>query len=145
MAVQYATKKAQSVEELAEVIVQPEVVDEYATISAKLAKRQENLKPLVKQVSDLEKGIIGATDEVLDPGSKVTLAGIKFNLDLGAQGQRTALTDIEKVFEMLGFETFMKVAKVSVTDLKSYLNPDQLAEVTESKFSIKRRVKIVKL
>ena len=79
------------------------------------------------------------------PASKVTLAGIKFNLDLGAQGKRTALTDIEKVFEMLGFETFMKVAKVSVADLKSYLNPDQLASVTEVKFGTKRRVKIVKL
>ncbi len=145
MAVQYATKKAQSAEELVEIIVQPEVVDEYATLSTKLKKRQENLKPLAKQVSDLEKGIIGATDEVLDPSVKATLAGIKFNLDLGAQGQRTSLTDIEKVFELLGFETFMKVAKVNVVDLKAYLNPDQLAEVTVSEFAIKRRVKIVKL
>lgn len=145
MAVKFVTKKAVSTEELAECIIQPEVVDEYATLSVKLKKRQENLAPLAKQVGDLEKGIIAATDEVLDAESKATLPGIDFELQLGAQGQRTSLTDIEKVFEFLGFETFMKVAKVSVSDLKSYLNPDQLAEVTESKFAIKRRVKIVKL
>ena len=145
MTVVFVGKKATSVEELADVIVQPEVVDEYATLKAKLTKRQDNLKPLVKQVGDLEKGIVGATDEVLDPGIEVTLPGINFELQLGAQGQKTALTDIEKVFELLGFETFMKVAKINVADLKAYLNPDQLAEVTESKFGIKRRVKIEKL
>ena len=146
MAVKFVEKKAQSAEALADSIVQPEVVDEYATLKNKLTKRQDNLKPLAKQVSDLEKGILGATDEVLDPSVKVTIPGEAFELELGAKGQKTILTDVDKVFEILGFETFMKVAKVSVSDLKSYLNPDQLEEVTEIKAgAIKRRVKIVKL
>jgi len=145
MAVKIIAKKSKSAEAVVDSIVQPEVIDEYATLSAKLKKRQENLKPLTKQVGDLEKGIVGATDTVLEPDVKITLPGIDYELELGPQGQRIELVNPEKVFEILGFDLFMKLAKISAADLKSYLNPDQFAEVTVSKFAIKRRVKVVKL
>lgn len=145
MAVKIVSAKAKTAEALADSIVQPEVVDEYATLSAKLKKATDKMAPLAKQVSDLQTVIIGAADSVLAPEVKVTLPGIDYELQLGAQGKKMELVDAEAAFEMLEFDLFLKLAKISVANLKAYLNPDQLAKVTESKFKIKRRVKIVKL
>ena len=111
MAVKIVSAKAKTAEALVDSIVQPEVVDEYATLSAKLSKAKEKLAPLAKQVLELEKGIIGATDSVLAPEVKVTLPGIDYELQLGAQGKRMELIDAEAAFEMLEFDLFLKLAK----------------------------------
>lgn len=136
------TKLATADQLVSEEIVLPETVDEYGKLKSTLAKRQEKLAPLVKQVAALEKGIIGAVDEVLEPSEKITLSGSEYELQLAAQGKRTELSDTERLFEILGLELFLKLATVKVADLKSYLNPDQLVEVTSSSYAIKRRVKL---
>lgn len=126
-------------------VVKPEVVDEFAKARIKLTKAQDKLKPLTKQVSDLEKGLIGAVDEILDPSVKFVLVGNEYEVPLSAQGQRTELADADKAAFFLGDELFMKLAKVSVTDLKAYLTPEQLAQVMVTSYKIKRRVKVEKL
>lgn len=136
------TKLATADQLVSEEIVLPETVDEYGKLKSTLVKRQEKLAPLVKQVAALEKGIIGAVDEVLEPSEKISLTGSEYEVQLAAQGKRTELSDTERLFEILGLELFLKLATVKVADLKSYLNPDQLVEVTSSSYAIKRRVKL---
>lgn len=136
------TKLATADQLVSEEIVLPETVDEYGTLKTRLVKRQEKLAPLVKQVAALEKGIIGAVDSVLEPSEKISLTGSEYELQLAAQGKRTELSDTERLFEILGLDLFLKVATVKVADLKAYLNPDQLAEVTSSSYAIKRRMKL---
>ena len=136
-------KQAETLDSAA--IVKPEAVDEFGRLHTKLAKAQEKLKPLVKQVGELEKGLIGAVDAVLDPSTKFVLVGEDFEVPLSAQGKRTELANADLAAELLGDKLFMMLAKVSVADLKAYLTPDQLEQVMETSYKIKRRVKVEKL
>lgn len=143
MAVTIVKPKAKQVakEDLAQVVT-PELVDEYASKKSKLDKKTAKIAPLKKEVDKLEKGILGAVDEVIHPSNPIDLSGIESELKIGKQGLRTELSDAEAVFDILGAEVFFKLAKISTTDLKAYLTPDQLKEVTISKYAIKRRIKI---
>lgn len=143
MAVQIVKPKVKVVSKFdAAQIVLPETVDEYAKLKAKLDKKNEKIAPLAKEVAALEKSIIGAVDEVVDPSVSIDLQGNENELKLGPKGQRTSLSEAEKVYDMVGSELFFKLATIKVTDLKSYLTPDQLEEVTKSSYVIKRRVKV---
>lgn len=143
MAVTIVKPKAKSEEQVDSAqIVQPEVIDEYASLRTKLDKKKDKLKPLEKKVGSLEKGILGAVDAVLDPSASIDLQGEENELKVGPQGQRAELVDTEKAMDILGQELFLKLAKISMTDLKAYMTPEQISEVTESKYAIKRRVKV---
>jgi len=123
-------------------IVSPETVDEYANLKAKLDKKQEKLAPLVKEVTSLEKGILGAVDEVVDPGTPLDLQGYENELKIGPKGERTSISDIEGILDIMGMETFLKLCTVSTTNLKKYLTPEQVEAVTKTSYAIKRRMKV---
>lgn len=126
-------------------LVTAELVDEFAKLSGKLAKKQDKIAPLVKAVAAMEKGILAAVDEVLDPSQPVNLVGDENELQVGAQGQRTSITNMALAVDLLGEELFLKLAKITMKDLQAYLTPEQLEQVTEKKYATKRRVKIAKL
>lgn len=136
------TKLATAEQLVSEEIVLPETVDEYGTLKTKLTKKQDKIAPLAKQVATLEKGMIGAVDAVLQPAEKISLMGSEYEVKLAAQGKRTELSDAEKLLEIVGLELFLKLVSVKVADLKAYLTPDQLAQVTTSSYAIKRRMKL---
>ena len=143
MSVTIVKPKAKVIDKVvASQIVSPETVEEYASLKAKLDRKQEKIAPLAKEVATLEKGILGAVDEVVDPGTPLELQGFENELKIGAQGQKVALTDIEACKDILGEETFMALATISVANLKKYLTPEQLEAVTESSYAIKRRLKV---
>ena len=145
MAVQVVTKKAK-VTDVSKVdvteIVLPEVVDDFGTQALKLAKKKEKLAPLEKAVTAAEKEILNSVDEVFDEATDVTLFGEEFDLVIGPKGQRTTLVDTLKAAEMLGEDLFLKLATISITNLKKYLTPEQVEAVTETKYATKRRVKV---
>ncbi len=143
MAVVIVKPKAKTIDKaMSAQIVTPEVVDEYAAKKAKLEKKLEKLAPLTKKVDNLAKGILGAVDEVVDPSVPVDLQGYENELKIGAQGEKVAITEIELIVEMLGMGTFLKLATVSTTNLKKYLTPEQLEQVTKKSYAIKRRMKV---
>ena len=143
MAVTIVKPKAKVIDKVvASQIVSAETIEEYVALRAKLDKKQAKLAPLVKEVASLEKGILGAVDEMVDPGTSLELQGFENELKIGAQGTRVSLTDIETCRDHLGEEVFLKLATISVANLKKYLTPEQLDEVTESSYSIKRRMKV---
>ena len=143
MSVTIVKPKAKVIDKvIASQIVSPETVDEYADLRAKLDKKQEKLAPLVKEVASLEKGILGAVDEVVDPGTPLNLTGYENELVIGAKGEKVAITEIGFIVDMLGMDTFLKLATVSTTNLKKYLTPEQLEEVTKKSYAIKRRMKV---
>ncbi len=127
---------------VAATIVSPETVDEYANIKAKLAKKQEKLAPLVKEVASLEKGILGAVDEVVDPGTPLDLQGYENELKIGAQGEKITLDEVGIVRDLLGDDVFMNLVTISTANLKKYLTPEQLDLVTSKSYAIKRRMKV---
>lgn len=143
MAVTIVKPKAKVIDKVvASQIVSPETVDEYANLKAKLTKKQEKLAPLVKEVASLEKGILGAVDEVVDPGTPLDLQGYENELKVGAQGEKIALTEIGLLVDAIGMDTFLKIATVSTANLKKYLTPEQMELVTTKSYAIKRRMKV---
>ena len=56
-------------------IITAELVDEFATLSAKLQKQLEKIKPLQNSVTVMEIGILVAVDEVVDPRQKSNQTG----------------------------------------------------------------------
>jgi hypothetical protein len=123
-------------------IVSPETVDEYAELKAKLDKKNEKIAPLAKEVAALEKGILGAVDEVVDPSVPLDLQGYENELKIGAKGEKISLSDIEAVRDILGEETFMKLATITITNAKKYMTPEQLESVSSKSYAIKRRMKV---
>jgi hypothetical protein len=143
MAVTMVKPKAKVIDKVvASQIVSPETVDEYASLKAKLDKKNEKIAPLANAVSSLEKAILNAVDEVVDASVAFTLPGYDHELKLGPKGKRASITNMELAVDMLGQELFLKLAKITMEDLKAYLTPDQLAQVIKSEYTTKRRVKI---
>lgn len=143
MSVTIVKPKAKVIDKVvASQIVSPETVDEYAGLKAKLDKKQEKLAPLAKEVASLEKGILGAVDEVVDPGTPLNLQGYENELKIGAKGEKVSLSDIEAVRDILGEETFMKLATITITNAKKYMTPEQLESVSSKSYAIKRRMKV---
>ena len=143
MSVTIVKPKAKVIDKVvASSIVSPETVDEYADLRAKLDKKQEKLAPLVKEVASLEKGILGAVDEVVDPSVPLDLQGYENELKIGAKGEKVSLSDIEAVRDILGEETFMKLATITITNAKKYMTPEQLESVSSKSYAIKRRMKV---
>ena len=66
-------------------------------------------------------------------------------MKLGAKGRSTHITNMELAVDLLGEELFLKLANISMKDLKAYLTPEQLVQVTATKYATKRRVKIEKI
>lgn len=128
--------------DLSQDIVSPEVVDEFAEDALRYAKKMEKLAPLKKSVEGQEKAILATVDDVVDPETGLTLYGNKHDVVLGPKGNQTDVVDTAKAAEFLGFELFIELAKLSVTDLKKYLTPDQFEKVTKVNPKRKRRVKI---
>lgn len=143
MAVTIVKPKVKDVSDIdTEELVTAELVDEFGALAAKLDKKLAKIAPLQKKVAALEKGIIAAVDEVVDPSQKITLTGEDYELQLGAQGLRASITDMELAVDLLGDELFLKLAKITMKDLQAYLTPEQLEQVTAKKYVSKRRVKI---
>lgn len=143
MSVTIVKPKAKVIDKVvASSIVSPETVDEYADLRAKLDKKQEKLAPLVKEVASLEKGILGAVDEVVDPGTPLDLQGYENELKIGPKGERTSLNDVEAARDILGDEVFMKLVSISITNLKKYMTPEQVDQVSSTSYAIKRRMKV---
>ena len=143
MAVTIVKPKAKVIDKVvAASIVSPETVDEYANLKAKLEKKQEKIAPLAKEVASLEKGILGAVDEVVDPSVSLDLQGYENELKIGPKGERTSISDIEGILDIMGMETFLKLCTVSTTNLKKYLTPEQVEAVTKTSYAIKRRMKV---
>lgn len=128
--------------DLSQDIVSPEVVDEFAEDALRYAKKMEKLAPLKKSVEGQEKAILATVDDVVDPETGLTLYGNKHDVVLGPKGNQTDVVNTAKAAEFLGFELFVELAKLSVTDLKKYLTPDQFEKVTKVNPKRKRRVKI---
>jgi len=145
MTVTLVTRKSKNIEALAEAIVEPEVVDEYVLTAVKLKKRMDALAPLKKKADDLEAQIHKALNDVLAPSATATVPGILYEMQFGAKGKKTELTDVERAFEILEYELFVKLATIKIADMKAYMTPEQIEEITKVTRKNKRRVKIVKL
>ena len=117
---------------------QAAVVDRLAEIAKKLAK----LDPLLKEKAELEKGLREAAEDVA-PDEIVTFEGTDFNFVLSAQREERRITDMKMVRKLMGNETFMEVAKVTLKDIDNILSGEEREKVLESGRTGSRTGKLV--
>ena len=76
--------------------------------------------------------VLGYVTDV-DKEQKIILEGNSTILKLGAKGKTTQVTcEMQDLHEILGDEVFYAIANVGITNLKKYLTPEELADVTKT-------------
>lgn len=147
MGLKITKKPTQLVGEVSEVVEQavlPEVVDEYLALELKISKHNAKIAAELKRFESLKKQVVATVDETAAADEAVTLRGTgSKELEISARSNTTEITDLEQAKKFLGSDTFWKIAKVGIADLKAYLTKPQYEQVTKTEQVGSRRVKIV--
>lgn len=125
--------------------VLPEVIDEFLALERKIDKHDEKIKLDRERHAALKAQIVAVVNETEEPEAKVRLTGTdgKGIVEVSGKSNTTAIIDMEKAKKLLGTETFFKVAKIGIADLKAYLKKPDFELVTATTLDGARRLKIV--
>lgn len=110
------------------------LIDEYGDVMADAAKIDKKIKELqaqLKPVKELEKKLQEKLD-ALAAGDDATgeEKGTRWRIEYGKRGSSTKIANLPKIAHTLGAKLFYQLAKINITDLRAYLTPPQLEEVT---------------
>jgi hypothetical protein len=105
-----------------------------AIAANKLIKRAEEIKKALQQVMK---------DSGADEAQPYVFKAPTGTVEFGPCSNTTEVVDKPLMIKLLGTDTFMKIAKVGVTDLKTYLSGSEIEQCT-TKTSGSRSIKSVK-
>lgn len=118
-----------------------ELADAYGT----LEDRQEALlaDPVFVKFGEVKKELTARLAEY-DPTQELEVKGLHWLLDVGVAAKTPAvLKDIDMARKFLGDKVFMQIAKLTITDVRKYLNPEQCAKVLDEESGYTDRRKII--
>jgi hypothetical protein len=118
-----------------------EMQAEAEKIESKIAELTAKLAPYKAKLAELQ-GLLNE-DDTENPDAKRIEYGKRFAVEVGKQGSSTVITDLPKIAKFVGTKLFYELATMKITDIKAYLTPPQLAEVTKIQRT-KRSVKVVR-
>lgn len=108
-------------------------------IQKEIKALQEKLKPL----ADATKALQETLDNLdMDDDATGEELGTAFRVEIKAKGSSRSISDLEKVREFLGDDTFFKLATLTLKDADSYLTPPQKEECITTERT-KRGFKII--
>jgi len=123
--------KAELIDEVGEMTADAE------KIKAKIKELTASLAPYTERLKELQTYISGEGNQE----EPLTLYGEKFMVVGGACAVEREIADIDKIVEMVGPETFLKIAKVPLKAVDDYLTPEQKEQVLSSSFGV-RKIKV---
>lgn len=130
----------------AQQIVAAARVQEFLDLDKELTKHAEKIAAKAKRHGELKKQFLAAVEESkVSPDDKVELRGTDPKskiVEISPQSNKTVVTDMEAAKKALGTELFMKIAKVTLSDLKDYLTKPQFESVTVTSRDGGRRLTI---
>lgn len=139
MAVKFKEKEKESTKQAPKTVV---LVDEFFGLEAQVAESEKTLKPVKKRIGELRAALSAMVDDEKVPGDQTRLfEGTKADLEFGVSPDQVVEMDLEQIFKILGKATFLKVAKVSVSDLETYLSGQELEKVIKRDRVGTRRIK----
>jgi hypothetical protein len=97
------------------------IVEQYPLIEA--------AKPAKKISDDARKELLELVGPTAYANEAIVVHGTDGTVKFGPESEQIECTDIKKVHEFLG-DAFYALAKVGITDLRKYLTPHQLGQVT---------------
>lgn len=133
--------------EEAQSLIQPhdmsteELADQYGSLEDQIEALMAN--PVFAKFDEVKKELDKRLVNDFEPLDILTIKGAHWTLEIGAAARNPAkLTDVPKLASFLGMETFYKIAKVTLTDVKKYCTPDQVALVVDEEQGFNSRRKI---
>lgn len=103
---------------------------------AKLAEREQELKGVIcDEFDDFD---LADVETKIEASQYVCKIGVMGNKRLAKEGAAP------KMMELLGPDTYYKLAKVNLSDLDKYLTPDQVAQVLDKERTSTRTIKVTK-
>ena len=105
-----------------------------------LKENDAEMKKKRDEVADLKKSLVDHCNKNLDAEEILELRTKYGDVKVGKQSTSRSITDMAKAIALLGKETFMKIAKISLSDLDKYLNPEEVAQVTKTELTDTRRI-----
>lgn len=105
-----------------------ELANQYGDLNDKASAIQ--MSPVFTKLSLVAKELQRRVNAEYDPKDSISIQGTQYVVDVGAcRKNPPEITDIKKVEKLLTSAVFIQLAKVNITDLRTYLNPAQLAQV----------------
>lgn len=131
----------QQVEQRSELVV--EVTPEVKLVQSivKDSVKVQKAKTLVKEFDERVKSLKALIPSDAPVDEVYTFSTEEGEVTFAKPSNQMEITDMEKVFKMLGKELFIQLASIKVGDLKDYLTKKQLDEVTVTRKTGSRNFK----
>ena len=133
---------------LAKTAVSKTLIDQYGSLADQIEKADAKIKPYREKLDKLMAQILEQVDKATPAEQARVLTGNTHAIEFGAKGNSTEITDkvnAGKMLEAIEKGLALKLATFSITDLRSYLTPDQFEKVTYTERSRKRRATVKKV
>ena len=121
------------------------LISEFAELIDLVGTLQEAAEPVMKEIKALQERLkplkeaeikLQSEIDALELGDDETdnEVGATFKVEVGKKGTSRKITDLAAVKKLMGAETFMKVATVTLKNIDDYLTPPEKAQcVTETR------------
>lgn len=136
------------VPETAQALVDPadmsleQLADLYGDLQDKTTAAMAN--PIFTRFAEVQKELADRLAAAYEPTDSLEVKGAHWKLEIGVAARNPSqLKDTFKLAGFLGQETFYKVAKVTLTDVKKYCTPEQITQVVDDDTGYSSRRKIV--
>lgn len=119
-----------------------EEVQAYIDLGRKIDDVMDSISADVKEQGALKKKILKAMD-THDADQKVILEGFDDTLEGSMKSNKSTLTGDKKVIlNVLGEDLFIKISKFNITDLKSYVDENDLEKIITTERTGARKLKV---
>ena len=125
-----------------------QLVDEIGDIEKQIAAMMVDLEPLTKQHAKKKAELLEWVNKTHVPSDKTSVEGKEYEAEVSAKGNKTTITDIEKLFKLfkkIEAGLVFELMKFNIGDIRKYLTPKQIEQVTKTERVNERTVKISKL
>jgi hypothetical protein len=120
-----------------------ELADRYGVLNDQVTVLKAN--PIFGQFEVLQAELAERLAKEFQPVDSVQISGKKCVLEIGAAAKNPSkIKDMAKLFFFLGQDTFLKLAKMNLTDVSKYCTPDQVKDVVsdETGYSTRRKINV---
>lgn len=118
------------------------VAKRYKKLQADLAAvvQDPKIKKMQDELAELKTALVDNANKTLKADEGMVIVTPLGDVKIGKRSTSRSITDMKKAVKLLGKETFMKIAKIGLTDLDKYLNPEELEQCVVVKITDTRRI-----
>lgn len=118
--------------------------DMYCSLREVYDPQEEALKIAKKEIDEVAEQLLSALDQANDEKVDGIRKTVNWLLSFTAKRKSTEITDKKKLIEILGLEAYLAISTVGITEMKKYLTPAQVKQVSTELYSGKRTLKYAK-